>query len=207
MPFTSFATIGDAAQAYRITLRFEEFLVPLPVPVSDHLRTDLTFARDHVAFDTSESAVCENLIYPILKDVWKHYTDALTLWSHIPLSYDADLSGTPDYFVARKSPLGHRVMDKPHLLIVEAKRDDFTRGWGQCLAAMLAAQKLNARPDRLVFGITTNGKVWEFGRLDSATLIQDPRDYTMSSLEELCAVINYVFDQCRQQVADPSRAA
>jgi hypothetical protein len=175
--------------------------------VSDHLRAELIFARDHVAFDSSEAAVCESLIYPILKEVWKHYTDYLTIWSHMPLSYDADLSGTPDYFVARKSPLGHWVMDRPHLIVVEAKKDDFSRGWGQCLAAMLAVQKLNGQPEQPVYGITTNGRFWEFGRLIANSLVRNSRPYIFEDLEQLCAALNYLFDQCRRQIAGPSQAA
>jgi hypothetical protein len=207
MPFTNYTSIAEAARARAVTLRFEEFIALLALPVSEPLRADLLFARDHVAFDSSESAVCESLIYPMLREVWKHYTDHLTLWSHMPLSYNADLSGTPAYFLARKSPLGHWVMERPHLLVMEAKKDDFSRGWGQCLAAMLAARQLNEQPAVPVYGITTNGRVWEFGRLDPTGLARDPRQFTLAHLEKLCAAINYLFDQCRRQVVDPSQAA
>src|SRR5436309_8001982 len=98
-------------------------------------------------------------------------------------------------------------MDRPYLLVVEAKKDDFSRGWGQCLAAMLAAQKLNAQPDHPIYGITTNGRFWEFGKLTGSALILNGRPYILEDLEALCAAVNALFDQCRQQVADPSRAA
>jgi len=92
--------------------------------------------------------------------------DALTLWSHVPLTWDADLCGVPDYLVTRRSPLGPMIFDPPYVfLVIEAKKDDFARAWGQCLAAMLAAQKLNPAADRTLFGATTNGRSWEFGRL------------------------------------------
>ena len=38
------------------------------------------------------------------------------------------------FFFAKRSPLGP-VRDRPYVLFVEAKKDDFDAGWGQCLAA------------------------------------------------------------------------
>ena len=43
--------------------------------------------------------------------------------------------------------------------------DDFTKGWGQCLAAMVAAQQLNGNPTLTVLGIVTNGQTWQIGQL------------------------------------------
>jgi hypothetical protein len=201
MPFASYTSLSAVARAFQITLTRDTFVDPLPLAVPDALRAELAFAQRQVAFDSSEFAACENLIYPILKEVWRtSYLADFQLWSHIPLSYDADLSGTPDYFLARKSPLGVVVVEEPYLLVVEAKKDDFERGWGQCLAAMLAARKLNGRPDQVMYGITTNGSVWEVGKLQDTDFVQDLQQFTLSDLDQLVAAVNYLFAQCRQQL-------
>ena len=116
------------------------------------------------------------------------------------MAYDADLSGVPDYLVARRSPLGPLILDQPYLLIVEAKKDDFTRGWGQCLAAMLAAQKLNAGAEQTVYGMTTNGQVWQFGQLHAEVFTLDTRSFTLEDVDSLAASLHFVFTQCREQV-------
>ena len=123
----------------------------------------------------------------------------MTLWSHQPIAYDTDLSGVPDYLVARQSPLGPLIFDQPSLLVMEAKQDDFTRGWGQCLAAMLAAQKRKDLPEQTVYGITTNGQVWQCGQLHAAMLTQDPRSFTLEDVDSLGAALHFVFAQCRDQ--------
>ncbi|MGH7224269.1 MAG: hypothetical protein ACRELF_13645, partial [Gemmataceae bacterium] len=173
MPFTDYATIGDVARAYQITLRDEKFVALGERPISDILREELAFAENHVAYSRSETALRENLIYPILREVWKSYLQDLMLWSHETLRYDADLSGIPDYMVGRLSPLGRWVVQPPYIVVIEAKRDDFVRGWGQCLAALLAAQKLNNLPELTLYGIATNGLFWQFGKLEGATFTQD----------------------------------
>jgi hypothetical protein len=207
MPFASYTSIGEVARAHRITLRDEKFVTPLERPVSDLLREELDFTEKFAAFNISEPAVCEWLIHPILKEVWKSYLDELMLWSHVPLYYDADLSGIPDYMVARRSPLGRWVLEPPYLVVVEAKRDDPERGWSQCLAALLAAQKLNNLPELILYGITSNGRSWEFGKLDGAAFTRDPRPFTWTDVETLCGVVHFVFEQCRVQVVSLSRSA
>jgi hypothetical protein len=207
MPFTDYATIGDVALAYQIVLRGEKFVALLERPISDRLREDLDFAENYVGYSRSETALRENLIYPILKDVWKSYLQDLMLWSQEPLRYDANLSGVPDYVVCPLSPLGRWVVQPPYIVVIEAKRDDFERGWAQCLAALLAAQKLNDLPELTLYGITTTGRSWEFGKLEGATFTQDTRSFAWSHREELCAALHFVFEQCQAQVLRLLRSA
>jgi hypothetical protein len=63
--------------------------------------------------------------------------------SHQPLNYDNNLSGVPNYVVAQRSIRGKVILEKPYVIFVEAKEDNFEEAWGQCLAEMLAAQKMN----------------------------------------------------------------
>jgi hypothetical protein len=106
--------------------------------------------------------------------------------------------GVPDYLICRRSPLG-LVQDQPYLLVVEAKKDDFEYGWGQFLAAMLAAQRMNDAPSRIVHGCVSNGFLWEFGKLEGAVFTQETRGYTISDLPNLFAALNYIFEQTKQQ--------
>jgi hypothetical protein len=85
-------------------------------------------------------------------------------------------------------------------LVVEAKKDDFTRGWGQCLAAMLAAQKVNNLADQTAYGITTNGRVWECGQLAGDEFVQDPRSFSFEDVDTLFAALHFLMSQCREQV-------
>ena len=146
--------------------------------------------------DCSEYAICENLIYPVLKEVWKQYRQKFILWSHKSLTYDEKLSGFPEYILAKKSPLGNIVFDKPYFLLVEAKQDNFENGWAQCLAEMIAAQGLNANSEQDVFGIVSNGGVWQFGKLKLNSFTKNKQSYLIDDLNRLFATINYVFQQC-----------
>jgi hypothetical protein len=184
----------------------QSFVESMPLDVSAHLREEIDFVQKWVGLPQSEFAICENMIYPILKEVWKHYPE-FKIWSHQPLKFDDNLAGTPDYFLARRSALGTPVIEEPYLLILEAKRDDFDWGWAQCLAEMVAAKKLNRWPEQVMLGIVTNGRNWQFGKLASGIFPQDPRSFDWLPLDSICAAVNFMFEQCRQQLKAYAGAA
>src|SRR5204863_2413489 len=118
-------------------------------------------------------------------------------WSHVALTLDSTLSGFPDFFFAKRSPLGP-VRDRPFVLFVEAKKDDFEAGWGQCLAAMLAAQQLNQDAAQPILGGVSNGLVWYFGKLEGLTLTQDPRGFQVTNLADLFAALGYIMEEAKR---------
>ena len=77
---------------------------------------------------SSEGARCELVIFPILREIYKRYTDKAALWVQKSFAVDAKLSGTPDYMISRKSELGKTILESPLLLLVEAQRNDFEQG-------------------------------------------------------------------------------
>ncbi len=92
--------------------------------------------------------------------------------------------------MAKRSPLGKVVFDKPYFLLVEAKQDKFSEGWAQCLAEMSAAQKLNDELQVTIFGIVSNGKDREFGKLEEMSFTQNINRYFIQDLDKLLAAVN-----------------
>ena len=81
-------------------------------------------------------------------------------------------------------------------MIVEAKQDNFENGWAQCIAEMIAAQRLNEKPDQDVFGIVSKGEVWQFGKLKGNVFTKNKQSYLIDDLNKLFAAINYIFQEC-----------
>ncbi len=200
MPFTAYKNIGAVVREFQLTYEEKNFIVESPFQINDYFRTRFERLLKEGIVDNSEYAICENLIAPILSEVWFNYSDRFLLWSHQPLIYDEQLSGVPDYLVAQRSPLGKVVFDKPFFVAVEAKKDDFTERWGQCAAEMVAVQKINETEKQTIFGIVSNGKIGEFGKLSDRSFIKHIKTYRISDLDELFAAINYVFEQCKMQL-------
>lgn len=201
MPFSSYKSISVVAKEFQIKYVRDNFIRETPFEISDTFRQELDLIFNEGVFDNSEIAICENIIYPVLKEIWKAYRSKFLLWSHQTLIYDDQLCGVPDYILAKRSPLGTVVFDKPYFVLVEAKKEsDFTEGWGQCLAEMLAVQRINNEPEKTIFGIVSNGAVWQFGKLNLDIFTQNKTFYTIQDLEQLFAAVNYVFQQCELQL-------
>jgi hypothetical protein len=198
MPVATFKNIDDVAKAYQVRVEFRRFIELLPYPVDERFQQELTFNLENLVVKMSEVAVGEFLIAPILREIWKSYTDALLLWSHVAISAGEEFSGVPDYLFTKRSPLG-MVRDEPYLLVVEAKKDDFDTGWGQCLAAMVAVQKLNGDERHTIYGVVSSGETWQFGKLSGKQFIRDTRSFTITDLPNLFAALHYIFEQAKQQ--------
>jgi hypothetical protein len=200
MAFSNYKSIGEVLKAFQVTYTEANFIGAVEFQVSDYFREDLeTIMRDGVV-NNSEFAICENLIYPVLKEVWKIYRHHFILWSHQSFNYDENLSGFPEYILAKRSPLGKVVFDKPYFILVEAKQDNFEAGWAQCLAEMIAAQKLNAEYSIILYGIVSNGVTWQFGKLDNDKFTKNITPCTIYELDKLFAAVNFVFQQCEIQL-------
>lgn len=199
MAFTDYKTIDSILKKHKLKLVAGQVIAPAhDAPVfSDYFLAELNLSLQYLTPGRSSEIGCgEILIFPILREVWKTYREDLSLFSHKGLEFDDDLSGTPDYFVCKVTEYG-RIPDVPYLLVVEAKLDDFDKAWGQCVAAMLAAQKLNQAPDMPVYGITTNGKTWEFGMLKHNEFTQQQRPAALLDLDNLRQVLHAVLRACR----------
>jgi hypothetical protein len=205
MSFSNFKNLGSTVKELQVIYTEENFVTQAAFPVSEYFQQDLEYVMREGVVNNSEFAICENLIYPILKEVWKAYSGKFTLWSHQLLTCDDVLSGYPEYVLARRSPLGKVVFDKPYLLIVEAKQDNFDWGWGQCLAEMVAAQRLNSdlsgESAIAIFGIVSNGINWEFGKLVGNRFTHHPAPQSIFELKSLFSMVNYLFQQSEIELA------
>lgn len=165
------------------------------------MRQDILFTLKEVAYDVSEAAICENLIYPILKEAWKRYADIFAIWSHASLEYDDELTGIPDYLISKRSALGKIIFDSPLLAVVEAKKDNFSAGWAQCALEMIAIQKINNDGQLGIYGIVSNGEVWEMAMLKNQQFIFYNKRFVIEELEALFNVLVSILEACKLQLA------
>ncbi|MGJ5632334.1 hypothetical protein [Nostoc sp. CALU 1950] len=200
MTLSSFKTIGEVIKAFQVTYTESSFISEVQFNIPDYFREDLELMMRDAVVDNSEFAICENLIYPVLKEIWKTYRHHFLLWSHQSLNYDENLSGFPEYILAKRSPLGKVVFDKPYFILIEAKQDNFEAGWAQCLAEMIAAQRLNGEYQIVIFGIVSNGDRWQFGKLEAENFTRNSTYYTIQEIDKLFGAVNFIFQQCEAQL-------
>jgi hypothetical protein len=198
MAFSDFKKISEVQEKFRIRYSANDFFEVEETKPSEQFLQDFEFSMQHINVFSSEASRCEAVIFPILREVYKKYADSYALWIKEPITYDETLNGTPDYLISTKSELGITVVGTPLIMLVEAKKNDFEQGWGQCLSELVAAQKINDDPSFPVYGIVTDGTLWEFGRLVNDTFTRNRTNFTLANLPILFGAIDSVFKEATE---------
>ncbi|WP_088240970.1 hypothetical protein [Calothrix rhizosoleniae] len=128
---------------------------------------------------SSEAAKREILIAPVLSRVAVICKRLLRI--EYPVKVNNLLQGNLDYLI----------QSHHSLVVIEAKRDDLTRGFTQLAVELIAMAMLEDTPD-IIYGVVTMGDVWVFGILSpgSHTITRDIASYTLpDDLEEIVKIL------------------
>ncbi len=195
MAFASFKTITDVCVKFDCDAEYENFISQKEIKIDQVLMNYIKSNFHKRSSYLNEYVICERLISPIIEMI----ADAndLPVWSHIPFNVTDELSGTPDYIFAPALP-GRQKYKLPIACLGEAKKDDFDEGWGQTAAEMVAAQIANKNKEVPIYGLVTNGKFWEFGKLIENKFIMEDAPFSVKNLQQILNVLNWFFCEARK---------
>ncbi len=194
--FSNFTSLQEISDKYNIELRKEKLLSEnLSMQISEYFIEELKFSFSLKKINVSEYALCEYFISPTIRFALKRHKK-LNLWSHeYKLFVDEELSGTPDYLFSFKNEReSYMKFRNPLLITAEAKRDNFEECWSQCLAELIACQKINGGTEFPLYGIATNGILWEFAKLQDNIFTQDEISYSLSqNPQKIVGILDWIF--------------
>ena len=101
---------------------------------------------------SSETARRETLVSPVLLEIVRFCKCQLKI--EYPLRVNERLKGTLDYLLKSNH----------NLLIIEAKKDDLTKGFTQLAVELIALSEIEEQD--IFYGAVTIGNIWQFGKLD-----------------------------------------
>lgn len=197
-----FKSLSDVLKFYNIHYFEANFVIVKTETLHEVMQQDIMFTLKEIPYDISEAAICENLIYPLLKEAWKLYANVLMLWSHQALEDDTGNIRIPDYLISKRSSLGKIIFDFPLLAVIEAKKDNFSLGWTQCSLDMIKIQQLNKNDNIDIYGLVSNGKIWEVAKLSNQQFIVYNKRFFIEELETLFNMLVSVLELCKQQLID-----
>lgn len=168
-----------------------------PVQASDLLRLQLEAAS--VAALSTEKAISEAVVYPILQEIKLRNQETIELFSGEILMADskAGLNGETDFLIALAP--GSKYLKSPVISVTEAKQGEINnpRNLGQAAAQMLGARIFNEKndtPHPIIYGACTSGTDWIFLKLEGQFLTVDSKNYSTTNLPELLGVLQQVVD-------------
>lgn len=193
MPYSEF-TVEQVELELGIALRQhrELFAVAQPVAPSPLLRQTLDENLGIALASRTEKARSEMLVAPILIEVRRQLGRQITLFSGVTFDVDPSqgLSGQCDFLISAEPDA--LTITAPVVAVVEAKNDNLKLGLAQCAAEMVAASRFNARRGREeapVYGTVTTGTLWTFLALRGNTILADPNEHSLESLETILGIL------------------
>lgn len=141
---------------------------------------------------STEKARSEFIIAPVLLELWLLHEREIGLLSGVEFNIDeaAGLKGVCDYIITQSPE--QLFVTAPVLMVAEAKNEDIKKGYAQCMAEMIAAQRFNERegtPKKRLYGVVTIGELWRFMELEGTTVRLDSRSYHIDRLPKIMGIL------------------
>ena len=146
----------------------------------------------------TEKARSELIVTDVLFELREQFNRQISFFSGIDFNVDDDqgLNGVCDFLVSMSPILSF--LEAPIIIIVEAKKDNLTLGFGQCAAEMFAAQHFNSEKGNdisCIYGATTSGTDWRFLKLDGKRLHIDRTLYAIGQCEKIIGILSSMVQQ------------
>jgi len=140
----------------------------------------------------TEKARSELIVTPVLLELRKMMNKQISLFSGIEFNVveEQGLNGVCDFIVSLSTEQFY--LDAPIVIIVEAKKEDITRGLPQCIAEMRASQIFNEnRGNQIetIYGVVTTGSNWKFLKLQNQTVSMDLDEYYIKELNKIMGIL------------------
>ncbi len=193
MGYTSFADIDDVCIRFNIGFKEESFIKEKEYKPNKYFLDKLLKNFSNKGTFISEASICERILAPIIEEVADF--NNLSFWSHAQFDVDKalDLNGIPDFIFGLPSVTGMKP-SKGLVCFAEAKKDKFDEAWGQAGAEMYAAQMKNENKEIPIYAIVSNGKLWEFAKLQGDKFFINKNDYTLpKDINDILNILNWLF--------------
>ena len=140
---------------------------------------------------STKKAKSEMIIAPVLIEVRRLLDNKISLFSGIDFNVDIEqgLNGFCHFLISLSSQ--QLYVTSPIVALVEAKNDNLKQGLAQCIAEMIAANKLNELEGnnvKNIYGCVTNGNQWLFLQLTDNLVIFDLDEYYINQPEKIIGV-------------------
>ena len=162
---------------------------------SDWLNKTLSLTRKLVL--RSEKAKSEAIVMPILVELKDRNQDFFMIHSGETLNADKEkgLNGECDFIITQNT--GSLSINLPIISVVEAKRGELDTGAEQCAAQMQGALVFNEKEGNslnVMYGCVTNGREWQFMKLEDKRLFIDIKVYPIDQLDTILGVFQHIID-------------
>ena len=140
----------------------------------------------------TESSRQSLIVDNVLMELNQHIEISFFLENTFNVDADKGLMGNPDGIISKRD--NQLYITSPVIVMVEAKKSDLGSGLPQCIAEMEAAKIFNERkgkPVSPVYGVVTDGVLWQFLSLQDGTATVDSYLYSFDDGSRIVGILKF----------------
>jgi len=146
----------------------------------------------------TESAWQALIVDNVLIELEQHVAASFFLESTFNVDSEKGLIGNPDGIISKST--NQLYITSPAVVLVEAKKSDLGNALPQCLSEMEAARIFNERHENPVFpiyGVVTDGVLWQFVSLENNIATIDSTLYTFEGGGMIVGILKFCVENSR----------
>ena len=197
MAYSDFKALDQIPNQLGITLKAEsELYTHIPNSDVSPWFTE-TIKRSYIKAIriNTENARQALIVDPVLIELSQQCNISFFLENSFNVDSHKGLTGNPDGIITKSE--NQLYISSPVVVLVEAKKSDLGSGLAQCIAEMEAARLFNEKAENsitTIYGIVTDGALWQFLSLSDNTATIDSYLYSFGSGQKIIAIIKSFLD-------------
>lgn len=163
-----------------------------PVKLTAWFIETMKMAYTRAILINTESSRQSLIVDNVLMELNQHIEISFFLENTFNVDADKGLTGNPDGIISKSD--NQLYITSPVIVMVEAKKSDLGSGLPQCIAEMEAARIFNERkgkPVSPVYGVVTDGVLWQFLSLQDSTATVDSYLYNFDDGSKIVGILKF----------------
>lgn len=202
MAFSDFKTLDQVNQDLGITIEAgnELYRHVEPVTLTQWFVETMNMAYTRAVRINTESSRQALIVDNVLMELSQHSTISFFLGNTFHVDANKGLTGNPDGIISKSD--NQLYITSPVVVLVEAKKSDLGSGIPQCIAEMEAARIFNEQrgtPISPMYGVVTDGVLWQFLSLQDGTVLVDSYLYHFDDGSKIVGILKFFVESCIPQ--------
>lgn len=197
MSYSDFKTLNQIKKELGIAIQAanELYLDIAPAELTPWFVETMGKAYTKAVRINTESARQALIVDHVLMELNHHAEISFFLGNVFNVDSSKGLTGNPDGIISRSD--SQLYITAPVVVMVEAKKSDLGSGLAQCIAEMEAARLFNQQEGNdipTVYGVVTDGVLWQFLSLRDNTAVIDSYLYPFGDGAQIVGILKSFLD-------------
>lgn len=194
MAYSDFKTFDQINQDLGIAIKAgsELYRHIQPVKLTAWFIETMKMAYTRAIRINTESSRQSLIVDNVLLELNQHIEISFFLENTFNVDADKGLTGNPDGIISTSD--NQLYITSPVIVMVEAKKSDLGSGLPLCIAEMEAARIFNERkgkPVSPIYGVVTDGVLWQFLSLQDSTATVDSYLYNFDDGSKIVGILKF----------------